>query len=194
MVTCVAQRLPSFLRENRLKDPTQSSLSVPLWIHPSAFVSVDARIYPSVQGTSIRIGANSYIYDFVVIRAVGGLGNIEIGEHCYINPGSTIYSGNGVSFGDYVLIAPGCVVAPTNHAFGRRDLPIRKQGWLPSRGGCVVENDVWVGANCTLLDGAHIGRGAVIAAGSVVKGCVEPFSIYGGVPAKKIGERESNEV
>lgn len=161
-----------------------------LWIHPTACVSPDVRIHQSTRGTRIVIGAHTFIYDFVVIRAVGGSGDIEIGEHCYINANSVIYSGAGVKFGNYVLLGPGCVVAPANHAFGRVDLPIRHQGFMPSRGGVVIEDDVWVGANCALLDGAHIGTGAVIAAGAVVSRPVEPYGIYGGVPARKIGERE----
>lgn len=161
----------------------------PLSIHADAFVSPDARIQPSTRGTVISIGAHSFIYDFVVIRAVGGDGDIVIGEHCYINPHTTIYSGSGVKMGDYVLIAPGCVIAPTNHAIGDLATPIRKQGFMPSRGGVVIADDVWIGANSTLLDGADIGTGAVIAAGSVVNGPVEPFAIYGGAPARKIGDR-----
>ncbi len=164
----------------------------PLWIHPTASISADARIHPSSRGTKIRIGANSFVYDFVVIKAVGGDGDVDIGEHCYINAHTTIYSGTGVKFGNYVLIAPGCVIAPTNHAFDRTDMPIRHQGFMPSRGGVVIDDDVWVGAHCTLLDGTKIGRGAVIAAGAVVTGDVEPYAIYGGVPAKKIGERKKN--
>ncbi len=162
----------------------------PLWIDPSATVSPDARIHASSRGSRIRIGAHSHIYDYVVFRAVGGVGDISIGEHCYINPHTVIYSGSGVRFGNYVLIGPACVIAPANHAIDRLDVPIRHQGFMPSRGGVVIDDDVWVGAHCTLLDGTHIGRGAVIAAGAVVSGTVEPYAIYGGVPARRIGERK----
>nr|WP_221659312.1 DapH/DapD/GlmU-related protein [Bacteroides salyersiae] len=50
----------------------------------------------------------------------------------------------------------------------------------------VVESDVWIGCNVTLLSGVHIGRGAIIAAGAVVTQDVLPYSIVGGVPAKFI--------
>ena len=50
----------------------------------------------------------------------------------------------------------------------------------------IVEEDVWLGARVTLLAGAHIGRGAIIAAGAVVTGYVPAYSIWGGVPAKHI--------
>ena len=161
-----------------------------LSVHPTASISADARIHPSSRGSRIRIGANSFIYDFVVIKAVGGSGDINIGEHCYINSHTTIFSGSGVTLGNYVLIAPGCVIAPTNHAFDRFDTPIRNQGFMTSRGGVVIEDDVWIGASSTLLDGTFIETGAVIAAGSVVHSRVERYGIYGGVPARKIGQRD----
>lgn len=152
-------------------------------------ISPDARIHASVRGTKIVIGDYSEIYDFVCIRPVGGSGDIVIGEHCYLNPGCVLYSGNGITLGNYVLLAPGVMLLPTNHAYARRDIPIRHQGFLPSKGGITIEDDVWIGANSVVLDGAHIGRGAVIAAGSVVRGEIPAYEIWGGVPAAKLGER-----
>ena len=148
-----------------------------------------ALIHPSTRGTRIIIGDKTEIYDYVVIRCVGGEGDIVMGSCCYINPGCVLYSGNGITFGNYVLLAPGVKVVPTNHAFSTRELPIRHQGFTASKGGIVCEDDVWVGANSTLLDGTHIGRGAIIAAGSVVRGTVPSFEVWGGVPARKISER-----
>lgn len=158
-------------------------------IDPTAFVSPDARIHGSTRGSRIRIGAHTQLYDFVVIRAVGGDGDVEIGAHCYLNPHCVLYSGHGITLGDYVLVGPGTVIAPANHAVARRDVPIRHQGFMASRGGVVVADDVWIGANATLLDGTCIERGAVIAAGSVVRGAVGAFEIWGGTPARKLGER-----
>ena len=146
-------------------------------------------INASTRGTRIAIGDNSEIYDHVVIRCVGGNGDIIMGESCYINPGCVLYSGNGITLGDYVLLAPGVKLMPTNHAFESRALPIRKQGFMPSKGGIVCEDDVWIGANSTLLDGAYLEKGAIVAAGSVVKGRVPSYEIWGGVPAKRINER-----
>ena len=127
-----------------------------LQIDPTAFVSPDARIHASSRGSRIVIGAHSQVYDFVEIRAVGGTGDIVIGEHCYINPHCTLYSGSGIRLGNYVLVGPGCSIVPANHALERTDVPMRKQGFMPSRGGVIVEDDVWIGAHCVLLDGAYI--------------------------------------
>ena len=55
--------------------------------------------------------------------------------------------------------------------------------------GITVGNDVWIGAQVTLLDGCEVGDGCVIAAGSVVRGRLEPRSVYAGVPARRIGAR-----
>jgi virginiamycin A acetyltransferase len=160
-----------------------------LIIAETAEISSDARIIPSTRGTKIVIGKNTHIYEFVVIKAVGGDGDITIGENCYINPHSTLYSGNGIDMRNYVLIGPGTVIAPTNHAFQRRDEYIRHQGFIPSRGGVIIEEDVWIGASSVILDGTRIERGAVIAAGSVVRGNIPAYTIWGGVPAKFIKNR-----
>ena len=55
-----------------------------------------------------------------------------------------------------------------------------------------IEDDVWVGANSTILKGVRIGRGAIIAAGAVVNKDVPPYTIVGGIPAKVISLRFKN--
>jgi len=164
-------------------------MSGSLKIDPSAQISDTARITASTRGSTISIGAHTEIYDYVVIKPVGGSGDITIGEYCFLNPHTVLYSGNGITLGNYVLIAPGCAVVPTNHAFSRRDIPIRKQGFAPSKGGVVIEDDVWIGANSTILDGARIGKGAIIGAGSVVAGVVGPYEVWAGAPARFIEKR-----
>lgn len=158
-------------------------------VEDGVFIADTARIYGSIKGNRIEIGKGSEIYDYVVIRCVGGQGDIVIGENCYLNPGTVLYSGNGIRFGNYVLLASGVKIMPTNHAFASRELPIRLQGFAPSKGGVVIEDDVWVGSNAVILDGSHIEKGAIIAAGSVVMGRVPAYEIWGGIPSKKIGER-----
>jgi len=159
-------------------------------VSDKAVISPDARIHPSTRDSRLKIGDFTCIYDFAVIRFVGGSGDIEIGEHCYINPHCVLYSGNGIKLGNYVLIAPNTSIVPTNHAISDKDVFIRKQGFAPSRGGVVIEDDVWIGANCVLLDGTYIERGSVIAAGSVLNTRVAAYTIWGGVPAKFIKERD----
>lgn len=61
-------------------------------------------------------------------------------------------------------------------------------------GNCVIGNDVWIGANATILRGVTVGDGAIIGAGSVVTKDVEPYSIVAGVPAKKLRSRFDSQI
>jgi len=160
-----------------------------LEIHPDAVVSHDARIYPSTRGTRIVIRAHAHIEPFALIRCVGGEGDVEIGENSYVNPYCVLYSGNGIRVGRDVLLAPGVQLVPANHAFERRDLPIRLQGFRASQGGVEIDDDAWVGAGTIVLDGARIGRGAIVGAGSVVTGVVPAYEIWAGNPLRKIKDR-----
>lgn len=158
-------------------------------IDATARVSVHADIEDSAHGTMITIGAHSVIDSFVKVKPAGGIGNVAIGTHTIINSGCVIYTGNGIFIGDYVSVAANCVFAPVNHEFRSADLPIRAQGFMPGKGGIIVEDDVWIGAGCTLLDGAVLRRGCVIGAMSLVRGEIAAYSIQGGNPMKLLGWR-----
>ena len=160
-------------------------------IDPTARVSALADIEDSTRGTRIVVGPRAVIDSFVKIKPAGGAGDVEIGPECVINSCCVLYTGNGIRMGARVAVAANCTFAPANHEFRRRDLPIREQGFRPSKGGIVIEDDVWIGANCVLLDGAVLRQGCVIAAGSVVRGEVEAYSIQGGNPMKLLGRREA---
>ncbi|MCB9079909.1 MAG: acyltransferase [Anaerolineaceae bacterium] len=114
-------------------------------------------------------------------------GEIEIGDNCSINPFCVIYGHGGVKIGNDVLIATHTVIIPSNHNFSSLDRPIRLQGNTSK--GIIIEDDVWIGAGCKILDGVIIGKSSIVAAGSVVNKSIEPYSIVGGVPAKLIRKR-----
>jgi len=158
-------------------------------IHPDACVSRLADIEDSKRGSLIRIGASSVIDSFVKVKPAGGLGDLIVGSHVYVNSGCVFYTGNGIVIGDDVAIAANCTFAPVNHNYKDTDRPIIRQGFAPSRGGIVIENDVWIGANTVILDGALIRQGCVIGAGSVVRGHLDPFCVYAGNPLIKIKSR-----
>jgi acetyltransferase-like isoleucine patch superfamily enzyme len=159
-------------------------------IHPSSRVSPLADIEDSIRGTRIIVGENCVIDSFVKIKPAGGSGDLRIGNFCYINSGSVFYTGNGISLGNNVLVASNCTFAPVNHAFKDKNTLIFEQGFAPSRGGIRIEDDVWIGANCVILDGAYLRQGCVIAAGSVVRGEVSAYTIAGGNPLQTLGQRE----
>lgn len=154
-----------------------------------AHISPLADIEPSVRGTRIVIGENSVIDSFVKVKPAGGSGDLIIGANVTINSGCVLYTGNGIQIGDNVAIAANCVFAPVNHEMSRTDIPIIEQGFAPSKGGIQIADDVWIGASCTFLDGAVVGPGAVIGAGSLVAGPVPANSIGAGNPFRVIRGR-----
>lgn len=117
---------------------------------------------------------------------------VEIGDYSQINPFTVIYGNSGVKIGKNVMIAPHCMIAAGNHDFKQTETPIRFAGNL-SKGPIIIEDNVWIGANCTIADGVHIGHDAVVGANSLVNKDVEPYDIVGGVPAKGLSNRIDNE-
>lgn len=159
-------------------------------IHPEAKVSELADIEDSVRGSRIVIGARSVIDSFVKIKPAGGMGDVIVGPDCVINSGCVLYTGNGIRIGQGVAIAANCTLAPVNHEYRKRDVAIRSQGFRPSKGGIVIEDDVWIGANCVLLDGAILRRGCVIGAGSIVRGEILAYTVHAGSPTRLLGRRD----
>lgn len=132
-------------------------------------------------GNGVRLGKGCFL--------TAGEGSLEIDEDTAIGPNVNIGADNGtVSIGRYCAIGPGTVIRAANHRFDRLDCPIIQQGHTP--GYVVIEDDVWIGANCVITPDVCIGRGSVVGAGSVVTRNVEPFVIAGGVPARIIGRRK----
>ncbi len=160
-----------------------------LCIAPSARVSKLADIEDSKRGSRIVIEDEVIIDAFVKLTPAGGRGDVVIGRRSVINSGCVLYIGNGIRIGRSVLVAANCTFAPTNHAFGDPDRRIQDQGFQPSRGGICIGDDVWIGANTVLVDGARIGSGSVIGAASLVRGTLPEFCIAFGVPAEVRGWR-----
>jgi acetyltransferase-like isoleucine patch superfamily enzyme len=98
-----------------------------------------------------------------------------------------LYGHGNLTIGDNVLIAGHCLIIPANHVFTDINIPISNQG--ETKKGIIIEDNVWIGSGCRILDGITIGTGAIIAAGAVVNKDVLPNTIVGGVPAKLIKNR-----
>lgn len=132
-----------------------------------------------------------------------GTTNVQIGEFTYgdIN---VLTAGNNPSLkiGACCSIAKDVVFIIDNmHPLGRfSTFPFKvkvlgtERCEALSKGGIVLEDDVWIGYGSTILDGVHIGRGGVVAAGAVVAKDVEPYAVVGGVPAKLIKKRFNQDV
>lgn len=136
---------------------------------------------------NIYLGSNTRIGKGCFLTAASG--KLYISDNVAISPCVHIGADNGlVKIGAHTAIGPGTVIRASNHAFARADLPIISQGHTP--GTIIIEEDVWIGANCVITPDVRIGKGAIIGAGAVVTKNVEPFTIVGGVPAKEIGSRK----
>jgi acetyltransferase-like isoleucine patch superfamily enzyme len=114
-------------------------------------------------------------------------GYIEIGDNSELNNFTIVNSGGEIIIGKNVLIGPKVNIIAYNHSFEDINIPIKKQKSKTSP--IIIEDDVWIGANVTILPGVKIGKGAVIGANSVVNKDIEPLSINVGVPCRKIKER-----
>jgi len=161
-----------------------------LIISEHATISPLADIEDSVRGSKIIIADGVVIDSFVKIKPTGGMGDVVIGENSYINSGTVIYSGHGVTLGKNVLVAANCTIAAVNHEYMDKNRTILEQRHKPSKGGIIIEDDVWIGVNAVVLDGAVIRKGCVIGALSLVNGELEEYGIYVGNPLRKIGERK----
>lgn len=71
---------------------------------------------------------------------------------------------------------------------------LKKEGETQAKGNIIVNDDVWIGDSALILSGVEIGQGAVIAAGAVVTEDVPPYAIVGGVPARVIKYRFTDDV
>lgn len=131
-------------------------------------------------------------YDFadncLIYRNVYFLGIVTMGNNSSISNNSLLNGGTeGIIIGNDVMIAPNCVLVAFDHGMRDLETPMIRQPWKCSK--IVIDDDVWIGANCTIAKGVHIGKGSIVGANSVVTKEVTPYSIVGGVPAKVIGSR-----
>ena len=113
---------------------------------------------------------------------------IEIGDNVGISQSCFIQVRGNVKIGSYVIMGPGVSIFSENHNADNTDEYIMNQG--ATRKGVTIEDGVWLGAKCTILDGVTIGRHAIVAAGSVVTKDVPAYGIVGGIPAKLIKNRK----
>ncbi len=115
-------------------------------------------------------------------------GDIRIGDRTNIGINCIVHSESQVEIGANVLISSFCyVLGGGRHDFDRVDVPIIQQG--STTRGVVIEDNCWLGAGVTVLDGVTIGHDAVIGAGAVVTQDVEPFAIAVGIPARFLRSR-----
>ena len=125
---------------------------------------------------------------------------MTVGEKLTIGKSVTIDAGNsdGIYIGDLVSIAHATYIRSGNHNIDDIQTPIKNQGhncshikYNGTNYSIVIEDDVWIGASCLVLSGAHIGKGSVLSAGAVVSGYIPPYSIVVGNPGRVVLNRKS---
>lgn len=137
-------------------------------------------------------------HNFTVVENDFSFENIKVGKYTY---GPIIVyrwgsKGEGLSIGNFCSIAKGVkFILGGNHDmdkistypfefyFGKNKIV------ATTKGPIIIEDDVWIGTDVIIMSGVKIGKGSVVAAGSIVTKNVEPYSIVGGNPAKLIKKR-----
>ncbi|WP_319421337.1 acyltransferase [Pleurocapsa sp. FMAR1] len=139
------------------------------------------RKYLYIKHFQLKIGNDTVIYNSCHFRdphkiTIGN--NTSIGDRCILDGRS------GLTIGDSVNMSTGAWIWTLQHDphdpnFAATGAPV------------IIEDYAWISSRTTILPGVTIGKGAVVAAGAVVTKSVEPYAIVGGVPAKKIGDRNT---
>ena len=131
----------------------------------------------------LTIGRKTRISSFCKIKATDGpltIGtNASIGTCCFVASHRM-----GIEIGDYCYIGANTAIIGNNYKYDKLDVPICLQE-VTSK-GIKIGNNVWVGANCTILDGAVIGHNVIVAPNSVISGKIIDNAIVRGNPAKVI--------
>ena len=142
-----------------------------------------------ILGNRVTIGKYAIIRPGNLYGGEPGEG-LRVGDHSNIGPYSYIGCSGFISIGNNVMISPRVSIYAENHVFDSPDATIKSQG--VKRESVVIEDDCWIAANSILLAGVTIGKGSVVAAGSVVTQDVPPYSVVAGVPARIIKNRRTD--
>ncbi|MBE6807672.1 MAG: CatB-related O-acetyltransferase [Ruminococcaceae bacterium] len=161
----------------------------------------------------VRRGMRKYMVEPFIRRSFGSYGNpvriptgcsfsgcenIHVGHHVYFGASTRILTTKAkLTIGNYVMFGPDVTIVTGDHrtdVLGRYMCALTDEDKRPEDDqDVIIQDDVWIGAGATILKGVTIGRGSVIAAGSVVTKSCPPYSIVGGVPAKVLKARFTEE-
>jgi len=160
------------------------------WITLRAYLRFRCRVSPRAEvelGPNLTIGEGSSIGSFTKVKSSDGplvIGrNVDIATGCFLSSYAA-----GVTIGDDCLIGPNVSMIGNNYNYDDLETPIRLQGKTSAKGIRIGAN-VWIGAGCAILEGAEIGRGAILTPNSVVAGPIPENAIVQGNPGKVIFTR-----
>jgi galactoside O-acetyltransferase len=135
----------------------------------------------------MEIGNNVRIDDFCIIS-----GNVKLGSNIHISAYVALYGANGIELEDYTGISPRTTIYSAVDDFGGDYLigPIHPEGTTNVKGGKVlIKRYVQLASNCVVFPNLVIEEGTVVGACSMVRHSLEPWSVYYGIPVKRIRER-----
>lgn len=154
-----------------------------LWLQAVGKIpSQTVRNWFYVKWYGLRLGSGSVIYNSCHLRSPQ---NITIGNHSSIGDQCVLDGRAGLTIGDSVNISTAAWIWTAQH-------DLQDSNFAGQEAPVVIEDYAWISSRTTILPGVTIGEGAVVATGAVVTKSVAPYEIVGGVPAKKIGERNRN--
>ncbi|MGD9583393.1 MAG: DapH/DapD/GlmU-related protein [Lysobacterales bacterium] len=168
-------------------------------IEPRCVFYADAAMQNYTKALSrLKIGASCHIRGEILVLASG---SFELGHHCFIGSGTRIWCRDRIFIGSHVLISHLVDIHDSDSHSNRwqqrrcESITLFEQGIEGVSGEVasaevVIEDDVWIGFKSSILKGVRIGRGAIVAAGSVVTKDVQPFTLVAGNPARKVRELE----
>lgn len=136
--------------------------------------------------SEIHIGSRVHFHERARIQAADGA-HIYIADDCFFHHDISILSHTSITIGSNGIFAAFCYLSDHNHKIDKAT-PIRTQGFNTEP--LSIGADVWLGVGATLIKGANLGEGVVVAARSVVNKIVPAYEIWGGIPAKKLSERK----
>ncbi len=153
-------------------------------------------IIKNIDGIEIKenvvIGAYNVFCVVDQFENTSEMSKLVLGSGTYVGEHNNIRAAGGSIFiGDNCLISQQVSIIASDHGIQKDEL-IKTQLWI-KKGDIIIEDDVWIGCACQILSGVRIGRGAVIAAGSLVNKDVPAYSIVAGIPAKVLKYRNSSQ-
>lgn len=158
-------------------------------------VIIDDNVMMDAKGetnTGISIADDCFVGRNSILSCKNG--DIELGDRANIGFNAEVFSSTKVLIGPDTLISAYCyVVGGGNYDPERTDVPINRSLREDRAKGIILEGNIWIGTHSVLRDGANIGAGTVVAAGSVVNDPMPGWSIVGGTPAKVLRERPAKE-
>jgi len=159
------------------------------WARAHIFVNASVVVERGVRitchnGGRVDVSASSVLKEQVKIGCNGG--HVRVGERVQISYFAVIASHGNITIGDDTLIAERVSIRGSQHHYHQGATSKLEQGYTIE--SVVIGRNVWIGANCVILPGVHIGDHSVIGAGAVVTHSIPAGKVAVGVPAKVVGD------